>query len=80
MQENEETIDHMFVHCKFSLKIWARILLELGVVWLTPQSSLDLFGSGLGLCFLNKKGRILWKTASLASCWAIWLKRNYGTS
>ena len=53
----------------------ATVLSELNVVWLTPQSSFDLFAMGHGLC-ANKKGALLWNIASLVACWAIWLDSN----
>ena len=48
-KRTEENINHLFVHCSFSLKVWAELLSELGVVWMIPRSSLDLVGLSHGL-------------------------------
>ena len=45
------------------------------MVWVTPWSKFDLFGLGQWLR-LNKKRKLLWKTAILAVCWAMWAKRG----
>ena len=63
------------MQCSFSLKLWAKVLSELNVVWMTPRSPIDLLVMGHGLC-VNKNGRMSWKIASLAAYWAIWLERN----
>ena len=40
-----------------------------------PKSTNELLCLGQGL-FLTKKGKVLWKVASIAIFWAIWLERN----
>ena len=74
-KKSNECVDHLFVQCSFSLKLWAKVLSELNVVWMTPRSPIDLLAMGHGLC-VNKNGRMSWKIASLAAYWAIWLERN----
>ena len=74
-KKNNESIDHLFLHCDFSLTLWSNILKEFGLNWVIPRSCKEL----LTLCHgfhLSKKGIILWKTAVTATFWAIWLERN----
>ena len=74
-KKDNETIDHLFLHCIFSFRIWCKILAEFGLQWVIPRSTKDLLCLGQGPC-LNKKGKVLWKVASTATFWAIWLERN----
>ena len=41
-KKSDEGVDHLFVHCRFSLKVWAKVLSNFNVVWVIPQSSFDL--------------------------------------
>ena len=70
-----ESIDHLFLHCDFSLRLWCNILKVFGRVWVIPRSSNDFLCLGQGL-FLNNKGKVLWKVVSIATFWVIWLERN----
>ena len=74
-KKDNESIDHLFLHCDFSLRLWYIILKEFGRIWVIPRSSKDLLCFGQGL-FLNNKGKVLWKVVSVATFWAIWLERN----
>ena len=74
-KKDNESLDHLFLHCAFSFRIWGKILQEFGVDWVIPRSSKDLLCLGQGLC-LNKKGKTLWKIAATATFWVIWLERN----
>ena len=48
---------------------------EFGKEWVIPRSSIDLLSLGQSF-FLDKKGKTLWKVATIATFWAIWLERN----
>ena len=74
-KKDNETLDHLFLSCDFSFRLWCKILKEFGRDWVTPRSSLELLSLGQSF-FLNKKGRTLWKVATTVTFWAIWLERN----
>ena len=40
--KDNETIDHLFVHCKFSYSLWCRLLAWCGVLWSFPKSLVGL--------------------------------------
>ena len=74
-KKNNESIDHLFLHCEFSLRQWFNILKEFGMEWVIPRTCTELLT--LGQVFhLTKKGKTLWKVAVSATFWPIWLERN----
>ena len=74
-KKNNESIDHLFLHCDFSYSMWSNILKEFGLDWISPRSCKELLTLGQGFP-LSKKEKILWKVAVNATLWAIWLERN----
>ena len=40
---DEESVDHLLVHCKQSKALWSAILEEFNYSWVMPQSLPDLF-------------------------------------
>jgi hypothetical protein len=78
-KEGEESVDHLFLHCSFSIQFWWRFFKDFGVSWVIPKSCYDL----LSICFKcggrGKKKKILWSCRMLAVFWVIWLERNRRT-
>jgi hypothetical protein len=69
-------VDHLFLHCPFSIQVWWRFFKEFGVSWVIPKSCYDL----LSIRFISggrgKKAKVLWSCRMLAIFWVIWLERN----
>ena len=74
-KKDNETLNHLFLTCDFSTRIWYKIIQKFGRAWVIPRSALDLLSLGQGLG-LNKKGKTFWKVATTITFWAIWLERN----
>ncbi|PON41695.1 hypothetical protein PanWU01x14_287580 [Parasponia andersonii] len=74
-KKDVESLNHLFLHCEFSLSLWCKILKEFGKSWVVPKACQDLLRIGQGL-HLNQRGRTLWKVAALAGLWGLWLERN----
>ncbi|XP_030479135.1 uncharacterized protein LOC115696374 [Cannabis sativa] len=72
-KSNGEEVEHLFLHCKFSSKLWSMLLEEFGLIWALPRSVPQMLMSKIKG---SKRQDILWKTAVLATIWAIWLERN----
>ena len=53
-KKDEDNIDHLFVYYSFSFKVWARILMDLDLVWMTAHHLLDLFDLEHGLGWKRK--------------------------
>ena len=74
-KKDNESLDHLFLTCEFTNRFWIKILQEFDREWVTPRLASDLLSLGQGF-FLQKRGKILWKVATSATFWAIWLERN----
>ena len=50
-REDEETIDHLFLHCKVANELWDLVLSLFGMHWVMPRRVVDLLAcwqGGLG--------------------------------
>uniref|UniRef100_A0A803P465 Reverse transcriptase domain-containing protein n=1 Tax=Cannabis sativa TaxID=3483 RepID=A0A803P465_CANSA len=68
-----ESVGHLFLECKFIGRIWRYVLGEFGLSWVMPRSVSHLIASKL---IGSKRKTKLWKSAILATIWAVWLERN----
>ena len=73
--EEEESIDHILIHCTRARVIWELLFALFGVTWVLPFSVRDTL---IGWCGFNlgKKRRKVWKAAPLCPFWAVWKERN----
>ena len=70
-----ESIDHLFLHCPFTMWLWHKLFNLARIAWVSPRSIEDLFiiaFRGLG----NFRGKTLWKIACLSLVWFVWQERN----
>ena len=74
-KKSNESIDHLFLHCDFSYRLWSKVVKEFGTEWVPPSSSTELLLFYGGSSF-TKKGKTLWKVVATTTFWAIWLERN----
>ena len=69
-KENEESVDHILIHCSKTRELWTLLLSFFGVVWVFPASIRNLLLEwkikGLG-----KKRRAVWRLASFCLFWCI---------
>lgn len=73
--ENEESVNHLFVHCKYSWKVWCFCLEWWGLVWVCPSSMSQV----MEWWFLSRKKDVkdgLWLALFYAVTWSIWMARN----
>jgi hypothetical protein len=70
-----ESARHLFLHCRFTARIWFAVLRWFGVVSVLPPSVVSSFAVLVG-CGSNNKRRkglaVIW----LAFVWAVWKVRN----
>ena len=70
-KENEESADHILIHCDKTRKLWNSLLSSFGVIWVFPVSVRNLLGEwkikGLG-----KKRKAAWRLAPICLFWCIW--------
>jgi hypothetical protein len=73
--EEIETVNHLFLRCRFVTGIWYAILRWLGVLSALPPMILMSYAILVG-CGSNKKRRKGFSVVWLAYIWAVWKARN----
>ncbi|RVW53935.1 hypothetical protein CK203_073000 [Vitis vinifera] len=73
--EEEESIDHILIHCSRARALWEFLFALFGVFWVLPSSVKDTLIEWRGF-MLGKKHRKVWKAAPLCLFWAVWMERN----
>ena len=74
-EEEEETIDHLLIHCKFAKMLWDLILSIVGISWVFPQSVLHTLLAWQGAA-VGKRRKKIWFAAPLCLFWNLWHARN----
>jgi hypothetical protein len=69
---HDETIKHLFFHCKLACSIWSVIQIASGLY--SPYSVANIFGNWLH--GIDHRFRILLRVGALAVIWSFWLCRN----
>ena len=71
----EETINHILVHCSKTKILWDLMFSLFGVNWVLPFSVRDTLLSWY-VSFKDKNHRKVWRAAPLCLFWTIWKERN----
>ena len=74
-EEEDETIDHLLIHCKFAKMLWDLFLSIVGISWVFPHSVLHTLLAWQG-AVVGKKRRKIWFAAPLCLFWNLWRARN----
>ena len=74
-EEEEETIDHLLIHCNFAKVLWDLFLSIVGISWVFPHSVLNNLLAWQGAS-VGKKRKKIWLAAPLCLFWNIWRARN----
>ena len=74
-EEEEETIDHLLIHCKIAKLLWDLILSIVGISWVFPNSVLHTLLAWQGAA-VGKKRKKIWLAAPLCLFWNLWRARN----
>lgn len=72
---NSESVDHLFIHCPFSWKIWSWWLNIWHVAWVTPSSIKDLLSSWSPPCSKPFFKKVWWAILYII-IWSTWKERN----
>ena len=68
--ENEETIDHLLLHCSKARALWELLFTLVGVSWVLPSSVRETLLSWHG-SFVGKKRKKVWRAAPLHIFWTV---------
>ena len=71
----EETINHILVHCPKARVLWDLVFSLFGVNWVLPFMVRDTF-SGWSAFFVDKKRGKTWWATPLCLFWMVWKERN----
>ncbi|RVX08739.1 putative ribonuclease H protein [Vitis vinifera] len=74
-KENEESTDHILIHCGKTRELWTVVLSSFGVVWVFPNSVRNLLLEWK-IKGLEKKRSVVWKMVPICLFWCIWGERN----
>ncbi|CAL2262014.1 unnamed protein product [Prunus armeniaca] len=72
----EESVDHLFLHCPFSLSLWGLLWREVGTVWVIPKGCADFLCSDFEVWGSGKRASTLWGCLVHSVFWNIWMERN----
>lgn len=70
-----KSVDHLFLHCDFALKLWDHILSLSKEAWVMPSYAIQLFSysNAYGGGSNSKKS---WSAAQFFLTWCIWKECN----
>ncbi|XP_020420593.1 uncharacterized protein LOC18774736 [Prunus persica] len=71
-----QSVDHLLIHCPFSLKLWETLLKEVNTVWVIPEGCFELFSIRFDALGRGKKAKILWGSLMQAVVWNLWMERS----
>ena len=74
-EEEEETLDHLLVHCPQARILWELILAIVGIGWVFPFSIRQVLLAWQETQ-VGKKHKKVWRVAPLCLFWTVWLERN----
>ena len=74
-EEDEETINHLLIHCRSAKMLWNLLLSIGGISWVFPRSVLHTLLAWQGVA-VGKKRKKIWSAAPLCLFWTIWCARN----
>ncbi|RVW45036.1 putative ribonuclease H protein [Vitis vinifera] len=71
----EETVNHILIHCIVVRVLWDIVLGLSGVQWVFPETVKEVLTSWRGP-FVGKKRKKIWKSIPLCIFWTVWKERN----
>ncbi|KAG5520875.1 hypothetical protein RHGRI_033441 [Rhododendron griersonianum] len=74
-KSEEESPSHLLLHCHFSWEIWSEIIAWWNLVWICPQSLMQVFHFWSNIRFRNLE-KLCWYASYYATIWTIWTSRN----
>ena len=74
---DEETVDHLLLHCKFAHALWSEVFLMFGVQWVMPSTIVSLLFTGR--TWLGNYTSNVWNMVPMCLMWLVWKERNAQT-
>ena len=70
-RKNNESIDHLLMHCEIATKLWNQLFYEAGFSWVVQEKCCALFRKDMIGFGSNKMSRALWNSMIIALMWSI---------
>lgn len=74
-EEDQESVEHLFLHCRISRQCWDLFLSICGISWAIPNSIRGLLECWQGQR-IQKSLQQIWNTIPICIFWILWLERN----
>ena len=74
---DEETADHLLLHCKFAHALWSEVFLMFGVQWVMPSTIVSLLFTWRN--WLGNYTSNVWNMVPMCLMWLVWKERNAQT-
>ena len=71
----EETINHILLHCIVVRVLWENVLALIGIQWVFLETVKEMLFSWRGP-FAGKKRKKIWNSIPLCIFWTVWKERN----
>ncbi|KAM0963163.1 hypothetical protein ACFX2A_022668 [Malus domestica] len=72
----EESVNHIFLHCSYTIQLWWKLFQEVRASWVIPKGCFELLSTKFQALGSGRKAKALWGCLVSAVFWNIWLERN----
>jgi hypothetical protein len=73
-KKEEESIDHLLLHCVRAQFLWNAFFSRFGLAWVMPRRVVDLLHRWWSVGRL--RSAVVWKMVPLCIMWCLWVERN----
>jgi hypothetical protein len=73
-KKDEESIDHLFLHCESAQFLWNSFFNRFGLAWAMPRGVAHLLSSWWS--WGRPRNAVVWKIIPLYIMWCLWSERN----
>jgi hypothetical protein len=73
-KKNEESVDHLLLHCEVACVLWSAIFGRFRLSWVMPRRVVDLFA-----CWWTggrSRSAVVWKMVPCCLLWCLWRERK----
>jgi hypothetical protein len=73
-KKEEESIDHLLLHCERAQFLWNAFFSRFGLAWVMPRRVVDLLHCWWSVG--RPRSAVVWKMVPLCIMWCLWVERN----
>ena len=76
-KDDDESVDHLFIHCRAARVFWSLVFRSVGIDWVLPNRISDLLFGWWN--WFGKSSSSVWNLIPSCLMWTIWRERNSHT-